>query len=60
MFIVDTGATTSLIHSKHLQNLKHEIVDEETEIYGFGGQGLSSKVISTSLYYSKEKLKEPL
>lgn len=62
IFIVDTGATTSLIHSKHTNDMMKfvELENEEYELYGYGGHGESSRMISTSLYYSQKKLNDPI
>ena len=61
-FLLDTGATTSLIGSRSLSRLKYNTVEGESiELQGFGGKGESSNAITTSLYYAKRKIRqEPL
>ena len=57
IFMVDTGATDSMIHSKclnHLDYTEHEY--DVFEVCGFGGSGITSKMISSSLYYAKKKV----
>lgn len=60
IFILDTGATASLIHSKHTDNgIVYEDVHEcDSEIFGYGGHGESSRTIKTSLYYSKYNVRK--
>ena len=56
IFILDTGATASSIHSKHVGNgLDFEYIDEQAKIYGFGGSGESSTTIRTKLNYYPPK-----
>lgn len=56
IFMLDTGATASIIHSRCLKDgLIHNIEDEDCEIFGFGGKGSSSKAVSACFYYSKKR-----
>lgn len=62
IFILDTGATASLIHSKHTNgDMSYKDMDEcDSEIFGYGGRGESSRMITASLYYSKYNVRKDL
>ena len=59
IFLLDTGATDSLIHSRCVENgLNVKQSDNQTfDIYGYGGAGMSSKRIKVELYY-KERIEK--
>lgn len=53
IFMLDTGATASLIHSRCLENgLVFEKCDNfQSSLCGFGGTGVSSETVSATLSY---------
>ena len=58
IFLLDTGATSSLIHSKCTDRLDCIVCDDETaSIYGLGGGGAADGYINTILYYNEGKPK---
>lgn len=59
IFLLDTGATASLIHSEETESgMDYETIDEESVLYGIGGSAKSSSMIKTSLnYYTDGKPK---
>ena len=58
IFLLDTGATSSLIHSKCMDRLDCIVCDDETaSIYGLGGGGAADGYINTVLYYNEGKPK---
>ena len=52
-FLLDTGATASLMHSRCLENgLAYEKCDSiESVLCGLGGEGTSSETVSVTLFY---------
>lgn len=57
VFMLDTGAQNSLIHSRCLETMQYEDCDEKMMIAGYGGSGMTNKSILTSLYYAKKRHK---
>ena len=57
IFILDTGATASLVHSKCIENglVFKQKDDMESAIYGYGGSGSSSKTVTVALYYKEQE-----
>ncbi len=56
IFLIDTGATLSLLHSRCLENglIAKQSENQECEIIGYGGSGTSSKMVIATLFYREK------
>lgn len=55
IFLLDTGATFSIVHSSCVQSLGEATKDnEEYVVRGYGGSGTTSEYVETKLYYAEK------
>ena len=54
-FLLDTGASDSIINSPILQDIDHEVLDSKTCVYGMEGHAVESNLVFITLVYKDKE-----